>query len=133
MGTRTVNLDGGEPLAHKHVDEIVAWLTERGVSTWMNTKGILVPRKIETIKRLTGVKISLDDPRESHEAARGKGSFDKVIAGALAAREAGVPSVEFTCTVGRHNAEKLDALIDLVEELGCSVIFQPVRNSLFLD
>ena len=28
MGTWKVNLDGGEPLAHKHVDEIVRWLTE---------------------------------------------------------------------------------------------------------
>lgn len=133
MGTSKVNLDGGEPLAHRHVDEIVGWLTDRGVSTRMNTNGILVPKKIKTIKRLARVKISLDGPRESHDAARGKGSFDKAIAGALAAREAGVPSVEFTCVVGRHNAERLDALLDLVEELGFTVIFQPARQSLFLD
>jgi MoaA/NifB/PqqE/SkfB family radical SAM enzyme len=133
MGTRKVNLDGGEPLTHRHVDEIVPWLTEQGVSTRMNTNGILVPRKIAIIKRLARVKISLDGPRESHDAARGKGTFDKAVAGALAAREAGVPLVEFTCVVGRHNADRLDALVDLVETLGFTVIFQPARNSLFLD
>ncbi|MDQ2919712.1 MAG: hypothetical protein M3R10_07540, partial [Verrucomicrobiota bacterium] len=54
------------------------------------------------------------------------------IAGALAARDVGV-KVEFTCTVGRHNGKSLDALLDLVEELGFAVMFQPVRNSLFLN
>ena len=133
MGTWKVNLDGGEPLAHKHVDEIVRWLTDRGVSTRMNTNGILVPKKLETIKRLARVKISLDGLQESHDAARGKGAFDKAIAGALAARDAGVPHVEFTCVVGRHNVDKLEALVDLVEKLGFTVIFQPALNSLFLN
>jgi len=133
MGTWKVNLDGGEPLAHKHVDEIVRWLIDRGVSTRMNTNGILVSRKIETIKRLARVKISLDGLKGSHDAARGKGAFDKAIAGALAARDAGVPSVEFTCVVGRHKADGLETLVELVEKLGFTVIFQPVRNSLFLD
>ncbi len=63
------------------------------------------------------IKISLDGLQESHDAAR----------------DAGVPHVEFTCVVGRHNADKLEALVDLVEALGFTVIFQPARNSLFLD
>jgi len=133
LGTRKVNLDGGDPLTHRHVDEIVRWLTDRGISTSMNTNGILVPKKIDTIKRLARVKISLDGPRESHDAARGQGAFDKAVAGARAAQYAGVPRVEFTCVVGRHNANTLEALVDLVEELGFSIIFQPARNSLFLD
>jgi MoaA/NifB/PqqE/SkfB family radical SAM enzyme len=79
------------------------------------------------------VKISLDGLKEQHDAARGKDAFDRAIAGALAARDAGVPSVEFTCVVGQHNADSLDALIDLVEKLDFAVIFQPARHSLFLD
>jgi MoaA/NifB/PqqE/SkfB family radical SAM enzyme len=132
MGMQRINLDGGEPLAHRYVEEIVDWLVERGVSVRMNTNGILVPRKIETVRKLNRVKISLDGPRESHDVMRGQGAFDKAIAGALAAREAGV-KVEFTCTVGRHNGKSLDALLDLVEELGFAVMFQPARNSLFLE
>lgn len=133
LGTQQVNLDGGEPLAHRHVEALVAWLTEQGISTRMNSNGILIPRKIATVQRLARVKISLDGLREQHDAARGAGAFDKAVAGALAAREAGVPSVEFTCVVGRHNAHALDALLDFVEGLSLAVIFQPARNSLFLD
>jgi MoaA/NifB/PqqE/SkfB family radical SAM enzyme len=132
MGMIKINLDGGEPLTHRHIDEIVGWLIERGISVRMNTNGILVPRKIDTVRKLYRVKISLDGPRENHDVMRGRGAFDKAIAGALAARAAGV-KVEFTCTVGRHNGKSLDALLDLVEELGFAVMFQPARNSLFLE
>jgi len=131
LGTRNVSLDGGEPLAHPHVAEIVQFLVERRVEVSMHTNGILVPRKIETIRKLKKLKISLDGPSESHDAMRGAGSFDSAIAGARAARQAGV-RVEFTCSVGRHNADSLEQLLDIAEGLGSSIIFQPARNSLFV-
>ena len=131
LGTRSVSLDGGEPLTHRNVPEIVQFLVEQGVEVSMHTNGILVPRKIETIRKLKKVKISLDGSKESHDAMRGVGSFDSAIEGARAAREAGV-RVEFTCSVGRHNADALERLLEIAESLGSSVIFQPVRNSLFV-
>jgi len=131
MGMWKTNLDGGDPLTHRYVDEIIEWLTERRISIRMNTNGILIPKKVKTIRKLASVKISLDGPKEYHESMRGKGSFDKALKGALGAREAGVPKVEFTCVVGQHNYTILDSLIDMVEELGFSIIFQPLRNSLF--
>jgi MoaA/NifB/PqqE/SkfB family radical SAM enzyme len=131
LGTRIVNLDGGEPLAHLHVAEIVQFLVERGVAVSMHTNGILVSRKIETIRKLKKLKLSLDGPMECHDAMRGAGSFSRAISGARAAREAGV-KIEFTCSVGRHNGDALEQLLDIVEDLGGSIIFQPVRNSLFV-
>jgi MoaA/NifB/PqqE/SkfB family radical SAM enzyme len=131
MGMWKANLDGGDPLTHRYIDDIVEWLADRRISTRMNTNGILIPKKIETIRKLRSVKISLDGPKEYHESMRGRGSFDKALNGALAAREAGVPKVEFTCVVGQHNFRTLNSLIDMVEELGFSIIFQPLRNSLF--
>src|SRR5262249_52342957 len=131
LGTRSVSLDGGEPLAHPHVAEIVQFLTGRGIEVSMHSNGILVPRKIDTIRKLRKLKISLDGPMERHDAMRGAGSFRSATAGAGAAREAGV-KVEFTCSVGRHNADALEELLDIAEGLGSSIIFQPVRNSLFV-
>ena len=98
----------------------------------MNSNGILVAKKIETVKKLALIKISLDGPPANHNTMRGPGSFEKAVAGAIAARDAGV-KVEFTCTVGKHNLDCLDVLINLVDDLGLSLIFQPVMNSLFLD
>lgn len=132
LGTRHVSLDGGEPLAHKDIDEIVGLLCALGVRVYMNTNGILIPKKLATVKRLAKVKISLDGPPHAHDAMRGTGSFEKAVRGAVAARDAGV-SVELTCVVGTHNADHLDALVAWVEHLGLTIVFQPARNSLFLD
>jgi MoaA/NifB/PqqE/SkfB family radical SAM enzyme len=130
LGTRDVSLDGGDPLTHRHVDEVVQWLVKRRVSVAMNSNGVLVPRKIDTVRKLAKLKISLDGPRQIHDAMRGGGSFDAALAGARAAQQVGVP-VEFTCTVGRHNSESLEKLLDITDPLGIPVVFQPARNSLF--
>jgi MoaA/NifB/PqqE/SkfB family radical SAM enzyme len=132
LGMRQTNLDGGDPLMHRHIDEIVDWLTQRGVTVSMHTNGTLVPRKIDTVQKLARVKISLDGPREHHDAMRGAGSFEKAITGAKAAQDAEV-QVEFTCTVGRHNADAIDSLIEMAADLKIPVVFQPALNSLFLD
>lgn len=132
LGTRHVSLDGGEPLVHRHIEGIIDWLTGRGVAVEMHTNGILVPRRIDLVRRLKRVKISLDGDRESHDAMRGKRSFDKALAGARAARAAGVP-LELTCVVGRHNAGCIETLVGIAEELGSRVVFQPALGSLFID
>lgn len=80
LGLRDVSLDGGEPLAHRNVDEVVQWLVERRIEVTMHTNAILLPRKIATVRKLTKVKISLDGPAEQHDAVHGKGSFASAIA-----------------------------------------------------
>ena len=130
LGMRDVSLDGGEPLAHRCIREIVDWLVARRVTVAMNTNGILVPKRLDTIRKLSLVKISLDGPKVRHDAARGDGSFDDAIAGARAAQDVGV-AVEFTCTVGRHNADVVEELLAITEPMRIPVVFQPALNSLF--
>ena len=132
LGMAHISLDGGEPLAHPDIDAIVDALVSHGVSINMNTNGILVPRKLETIAKLKKVKISLDGDEAAHDAIRGRNAWRRAIKGAEAVREAGV-DMEFTCVVGRHNAHGIDALIDDVEARDMRIVFQPARNSLFLD
>ncbi len=131
LGMRTLHLDGGDPLTHRHVDEIVDWAVERDIPISLNTNGILVPRKINLVRKLSGIKFSLDGPREAHDRMRGEGSFQKTLEGARAAREAGV-RVEFTCTVGIHNWNLIDETLAIAQSLGVSVVFQPALNSLFI-
>jgi MoaA/NifB/PqqE/SkfB family radical SAM enzyme len=131
-GMREISLDGGEPLAHRHIDEVVAWLLAAGIVVRMNSNGILIPKKLAVVRQLQKVKISLDGPEERHDGMRGKDAFRRALRGAEAARAEGVP-VELTCVVGKHNFDVLDELMDLVEARGFRIIFQPARNSLFLD
>ncbi|MBT8493536.1 MAG: radical SAM protein [Deltaproteobacteria bacterium] len=132
LGMAHTSLDGGEPLTHPNIAEVVDFLLAREVQVYMNTNGKLIPRKLDVVRKLSKVKISMDGPREAHDAMRGTGAFDKAIAGARAAREVGV-EVALTCVVGTHNADHIDELIDFVEAERLPIIFQPARPSLFLD
>ncbi len=132
LGTRVVSLDGGEPLTHPDVHEVTAMLVQHGVAVHMNTNGILIPRRLGTIRLISRVKISLDGPPRCHDAMRGTGAFDKALRGIDAARGVGAP-VELTCVVGQHNHDSIDELLDFVEARGLEIVFQPARPSLFLD
>jgi MoaA/NifB/PqqE/SkfB family radical SAM enzyme len=131
IGMREISLDGGEPLAHKRVDDVAGWLFDHGIVVRCNTNGILVRRKALIVKRFAKVKISLDGPPAIHDAARGERAFQRAVEGAKAAAELGV-SVELTCVVGRHNAHAIDELMTVVAETGFPIIFQPARESLFV-
>jgi len=56
LGMVQTHLDGGEPLMHRHVGEIVDWLTDHGVVVSMNTNGALVPNRREVVRKLSKVK-----------------------------------------------------------------------------
>jgi MoaA/NifB/PqqE/SkfB family radical SAM enzyme len=132
LGMREISLDGGEALAHRDIDCISEWLDSNGIVTRLNTNGILIPRHLNVVRRCAKVKISLDGPESVHDAARGPGAYHRAINAALVTRELGVP-VEFTCVLGRHNATAVDALMDIANRLEIGVVFQPARDSLFLE
>lgn len=132
LGMREISLDGGEALAHREIDAITDWLRCNGVVIRLNSNGILIPRRLDVVQRCAKVKVSLDGPESVHDAARGPGAYHRAIHGALATREIGVP-VEFTCVLGRHNAHAVDALMDIANRLEIGVVFQPARDSLFVD
>ncbi len=129
-GMRTICLDGGEPLTHPHVDRFVERLVERGVRVNMNSNGLLVPRKLGVVRRLSKMKVSLDGPQPVHDAVRGTGSYVRALRGIVAARSEGI-HVELTCVVGAHNVGSVDALVELAQGLGLRVVFQPEREGLF--
>ena len=131
LGTRYVNLDGGEALLHPKIHHIVKFLVDQGVTVAMNSNGVVVPRRLATVRLLSRLKISIDGPAEQHDAMRGVGAHRRAVAGVQAAQDAGV-QVELTCTVGQHNHDVVDRVVALAESLKAPVIFQPVGNSLFL-
>ena len=130
LGMIGLTLDGGEPLARRDIDKIIDKLFGAGIKIVINTNGILVPQKIESVKKALRINVSLDGPEEYHDSMRGKGSFEKAVRGIRKAREEGV-SVKLRCTMHRHNMRSVPELVRLAEELDSPIIFQPALNSLF--
>lgn len=86
-GCRWVYFLGGEPVMKKGIGELIHHARNKGMLTEMNTNGHFVIRNYETIKEIDFLTFSLDGDREAHDALRGKGSFDQVMAGIIFAKD----------------------------------------------
>jgi len=78
-GTRWINFLGGEPLLRPDLGKIVDHARNKGIYCETSTNGLLVDKKINELKRFHNVCVSIDGNRESNDAIRGKGTFDKAI------------------------------------------------------
>jgi len=122
-GTCYLMLSGGEPLVRKDIDVLVNEAVKRGLIVCMSSNGDFVPKKIETVKKLDYITISLDGNKESHDKARGEGTFDTTVRGIEAACNAGV-KVFTTTVVGYHNVKDLDFIFEFSKKMGTTPRFQ---------
>ena len=121
LGTRRVVLSGGEPLMHPGFVPLCESLRGAGLETTLLSTGLLLERAAEDVARLVDdVIVSLDGPREVHDAIRRvPGAFDRLAAGVRALRAVS-PSlpVSARCTVQRANAPHLRATVAAALAIG---------------
>ncbi|MBN1675641.1 MAG: radical SAM protein [Kiritimatiellae bacterium] len=124
MGTLRVNFGGGEPLMRDDIGAILAECRRLGIGAAVNTNGILVPDRIEDLKTLTALNISLDGPAPVHDAIRGKGSHAAVLRAARLASDRGIP-IRFLCTISSRNSGELGHVLELAGNFNADALFQP--------
>jgi radical SAM protein with 4Fe4S-binding SPASM domain len=126
---------GGEPLVRKDLVDIV-----RGVSpfakTLVTTNGMLLNER--TCRALidaglSEITVSVDGPRENCDAVRGKGVYDKAVAGLKTMirvrREMGSKiSVRLVNVVSRVNLHRLEEAVTFAHELGIDYDFWPMAH-----
>ncbi|RLB51469.1 MAG: hypothetical protein DRJ42_16745 [Deltaproteobacteria bacterium] len=122
-GMGRASLIGGEPLIHDDIGAIIDHLKRREVHTAMNTNGWLVEERIEDVRRLDLLCVTLDGPREVHDTQRRAGSYDKVIEALGALRRVGVPAVTMS-VVTPAGAETMDHVLAVAEDHGHKAFFQ---------
>lgn len=108
---------GGEPLLYPGFEELAARLSGSGHPFDIVTNGTLIPRHAETLCRdFDRIFVSVDGPRELHDAVRGKGVFDRVKA-ALPLLDGRRGKLIFLTTVSDANVERMAELPDELAEL----------------
>lgn len=121
LGVRRVVLSGGEPLLHPGFAPFCEALKDAGVRTTLLSTGLLLEPKAADVARLVDdVIVSLDGPREIHDAIRRvPGAFDRLARGvrALAAVAPTLP-VSARSTVQRANARHLRETVAAAREIG---------------
>lgn len=128
-GTCSVCFDGGEPLLHPGIGEIIAHARRRDLRVALSTNGTLIPQRPDAWKQANVIKISLDGPEEQHDAGRGQGAFQRACAGARFARERG-KHVVLRMTIGAHNVDSWTGALAIAKEIDCPILFQPGVGSI---
>lgn len=126
-GTVRLGLWGGEPLVRPDIGEIVEEARSLGFWISMDTNGRLVPRKLDVVKMLDHLVVSLDGPRQMHDANRQPGSFDHAMAALEATR--GLLNVWTLTVFTRHNLEAVDFLLDVARTYGTMAAFQFLHHN----
>jgi SynChlorMet cassette radical SAM/SPASM protein ScmE len=123
LGVMDLTLAGGEPFHRPDLRGLLDGIIRNRMRFALLSNGGLIDDAIATFlaqsKRCDYVQISLDGSRaETHDAARGKGSWDGAVRGIRTLQRNGV-RVAVRLTIHRHNVDDLeDAARFLLEELG---------------
>jgi MoaA/NifB/PqqE/SkfB family radical SAM enzyme len=124
VGVRRLGLAGGEPMVRRDIGDIVEMAKERGLFVTMNTNLLLYAQCRERVRAVDLFFTSLDGDREHHEAARGRGSHDGLLS-AIREIAASGRRVIAICVVTEHSIDQAEPLLDLAEEGGFKIHFQP--------
>jgi cyclic pyranopterin phosphate synthase len=128
IGVRTIRLTGGEPLARRDLDQLVAMLaTLPGVDLALTTNGTALRRMAGPLARagLNRVNVSLDSLlRHRFAEMTRRDALHQVLDGINAAADAGLRPVKINCVVvaGTNDDEVVD-FARLARETGHEVRF----------
>jgi len=124
-GMVRLGLTGGEPLLRDDFGDIVSHARELGLFTTVFTNGALVPGQLPHLRQLDAVLLSLDGPREVHDAVRGRGAFDGAIEAIRLLHRERVP-VWTNTVLTSHNIDHVDFVLDTARRFGALAAFQPI-------
>ncbi len=122
MGTRYLNIHGGETLLRDDIGEIVDHIKSKGIYCCLITNGSLLRQKINAIRNVDNLTISIDGRRENNDRNRGIGTFDMAVAAIKLALREKIP-LRVSATITRHTMNDVEYLADFARELGFSLYF----------
>lgn len=128
LGTVRIKFLGGEPLLRPDIGELVDEVRHLGMRAAMVTNGFLIPQKIDTVRRLDELVISIDGREAAHDGQRGAGSWRRVMrAIEVSARE----GLDFflSAVITRESAGEIDWLLATARRFGVSVNFQILQSN----
>jgi len=109
-----VSLTGGEALAHPRLDQLVEIIKRKGLKANISTNGVFIDRKIEVLKAMDYINVSLDGyDYESFKKYRGGTSadFDKIIHGLNLLRERNIPFGN-SFVLSEENVHEVDSMLE---------------------
>lgn len=123
-GALILGLTGGEPLLRDDIGRLIRHARSLGLTVFLNSNGALVPERVDVLDGVGRLTISLEGPRDVHDAVRGSGAFDQALRAVSLARESGVPT-RLAATINAANVDRIQEVLYLASSLSVKVTFQP--------
>ncbi|MDR0584636.1 MAG: radical SAM protein [Treponema sp.] len=120
---------GGEPFLYPGLIPLARYMVQKGLYVSVNTNGTLMERYAEDIVRdkWSTIFVSLDAFRDVNDAMRGKGAYDRVIAGLKAVsrekqkQKSNYPILGVVTVVTNKNYMDLDNLAEASREYNLDI------------
>ena len=128
LGGVELRLSGGEPTLHPGLPSFIDLAGQLALRTILVSNGMIEPAILEylTSSPVTACYLSLQGDRAAHDAVRGKGSYDRCCHSAATLIASGV-RVRLSMVYHRRNQQFLDHIVNVANDLGASVAFNPLR------
>jgi len=126
LGTRWWVFNGGEPTLVKPLGRYIDKAKSLGFNATMVTNGTFLEKRIDEVSKLDLVICSIHGDEAEHDrVVQRPGSYASAIRGLRLLRERDV-DVCLMVVLNEANRELMESLLELGEELGAGVAFQPV-------
>jgi radical SAM protein with 4Fe4S-binding SPASM domain len=135
LGATTTVFSGGEPLLRDDLTALIAFAKKQKMLTCVTTNGLLLDEKRAYELLCAGVdvvNVSIEGPRDAHDALRGKGSFDRALAALKNLRKYSIEATIAT-VVTTENFKHLPYLVELAKQNGVTAFKLQPFNPMFLD
>lgn len=123
LGAVRIKFLGGEPLLRDDLGDLVEEVRRLGMRAAMVTNGLRIPERMDVVRRLSEVVISIDGDQAAHDAQRGNGTWKRVM---RAIEMCAAESIDFflSAVVTRRSMDQVDWLLATATRLGVMVNFQ---------
>jgi len=122
LGTRLLTVHGGETLLREDIGEIVRYMKAKNMYVNLITNGILLESKLEQVRLVDSLCISLDGREEGNDLNRGKGAYQAALRAIRLAKKEGI-RLRVHATITRHTKNDVGFLAQLEKEIGFSQEF----------
>ncbi len=124
LGTRVVLLQGGEPLLHKNLKEIIEFVKSKKMYCAVTTNSIGFEKHLPFIKKVNQVQLSIDGNEELTDINRGKGVYASVVKAIELCSENRIPfHLHIVITKGTSVENTLIPLTELANKYGTYLNF----------
>lgn len=129
----SVVFSGGEPLLRDDIYRLIYKAHENGFRTCLTTNGILVDKDVAVKLKKAGLDIanvSIEGNKETHEAIRGTGSYEKACDALKFLWEVGVETTIAMC-VSKKNYMYMEDMLSLATKTGATTVKYQAYSTLF--